>query len=150
MEIFTQEFMIPAIWLILTIAFIVIEAMTTGIVTIWFAVGALSAFIIALCDGNLVVQIVAFVVVSIVLLIFTRKIFVQRLKTGTEKTNVDALIGQTAIVTTDITSMKTGTVRVDGKEWTAVALNEAESFKIGDRVIVERIEGVKLVVSLAQ
>lgn len=142
-----EELLLPGIWLVLMIAFIVIEAMTTGIVTIWFAIGALASFIIALCDGALWLQIVSFIVVSIVLLVFTRKILVQKLNTGKEKTNVDAMAGKSAIVKTTVSKHNVGTVRVGGQEWAAIPLDDEDVFEAGQEVRVEKVVGVKLVVT---
>ena len=85
-------------WLALALIFLVIEALTAGLTTIWFAGGAFVALLAALIDVPIALQIVIFFVVSICFLVFTRKIFVEKLKTGSEKTNVDALIGEKAIV----------------------------------------------------
>ena len=90
------------IWLGLLVLFIVFELMTTSLTTIWFAGGALVAFVMALVGLPVWAQIAAFFVVSIVLLIFTRPFLTKFLKVGGEKTNVDSLIGQTARVIVDI------------------------------------------------
>lgn len=147
MGFISEEMLLPAIWLILTIAFVVIEAMTTGIVTIWFAIGALASFVIALCDGALWLQIVCFIVVSVVLLVFTRKIFVQKLNTGKEKTNVDAMAGKSAIVMTTVSKHNVGTVKVGSQEWAAIPLEDTDVFEAGQEVQVEKVVGVKLVVT---
>ena len=81
-------------WLALALIFLLIEAATAGLTTIWFAGGALIALLTALFDAPVALQVIIFFVVSICLLVFTRKIFVEKLKTGSEKTNVDALIGR--------------------------------------------------------
>ena len=85
-------------WLALALIFLLIEAATAGLTTIWFAGGALIALLTALFDAPVALQVIIFFVVSICLLVFTRKIFVEKLKTGSEKTNVDALIGTKGIV----------------------------------------------------
>ena len=60
------------IWLGLMVLFLLVEAATAGLTTIWFAGGALIAFLAALLGGNLVIQVVVFVLVSLLLLVFTR------------------------------------------------------------------------------
>ena len=95
-------FSMPVFWLAAAVIFVIIEGLTMGLTTIWFAGGAVVALIAALLGANIVVQIVLFFVVSIVLLFSTRKLFVKKLHTGQEKTNVDALIGREAVVTSII------------------------------------------------
>ena len=106
------------IWLGLLVLFIVFELITTSLTTIWFAGGALVAFVMALVELPVWAQIVAFFVVSIVLLIFTRPFLTKFLKVGGEKTNVDSLIGQTARVIVDINNNDSiGYALVGGQEW---------------------------------
>ena len=80
-------------WLIVMIGFLIAEALTVGLVGIWFAGGALVAVILSLFEVSPLMQVIVFFAVSICLLVFTRKIFVEKLNTGKENTNVDALIG---------------------------------------------------------
>lgn len=134
------------IWLAVAILFIVIEALTVGLTTIWFAAGALVSLVLALFKVNPLIQIAVFLVVSLVLLATTRKIFVNKLKTGSEKTNVDALVGEEAVVLEDITPHDTGLVKVKGQDWTAVASDKDATIAKGATVTVEAIEGVKLIV----
>ena len=102
MNLFGITVSMIVVWLAVALAMLVIEALTVGLTTIWFAAGALVALIAALLDLSLAVQIVVFLAVSICLLVFTRKIFVEKLKAGSEKTNVDALVGEKAIVVSPI------------------------------------------------
>lgn len=134
------------VWLIAAILFAIIEALTMGLATIWFAGGAIAAMLLALLNLNVGIQIAAFLVVSIVLLVFTRKLFVGKLKTGDVKTNVDALIGERAVVTTEIKPLSTGIIRVGGQEWTAVSENDDEIIAAGETVVIIEIHGVKAVV----
>ena len=84
--------------------------------------------------------------VSICLLVFTRKIFVNKLKTGSEKTNVDALIGCEGLVISDIGDFSPGQVRLNGQIWTAVGREPDITISAGTAVRVIAIEGVKLIV----
>ena len=87
------------VWLVLAVSFLIVEALTAGLTTIWFAAGAFAALICSLFDLALGIQIAVFLIVSICLLVFTRKIFVDELKTGTEKTNqIHAIEGVKLIV----------------------------------------------------
>ena len=135
------------IWLALTAVLLIIEIATLGLTTIWFAAGALFAFFAALLGMNQGIQIGVFVVVSVVLLFFTRPLAVKYLNTKTIKTNTEALVGKTARVIVDINNLKSqGQVVINGLEWTARSSDDTVVFKIGDAVTIVSIEGVKLIV----
>ena len=135
------------IWLALMAVLLIIEIMTLGLTTIWFAAGALFAFFAALLGMNQGIQIGVFVVVSVVLLFFTRPLAVKYLNTKTIKTNTEALVGKTARVIVDINNLKSqGQVVINGLEWTARSSDDTVVFKIGDAVTIVGIEGVKLIV----
>lgn len=135
------------IWLALTAVLLIIEIVTLGLTTIWFAAGALFAFFAVLLGMNQGIQIGVFVVVSVVLLFFTRPLAVKYLNTKTIKTNTEALVGKTARVIVDINNLKSqGQVVINGLEWTARSSDDTVVFKIGDAVTIVGIEGVKLIV----
>jgi membrane protein implicated in regulation of membrane protease activity len=133
------------VWLGLMVVLIGIEAATVSLTTIWFAGGSLVAFILALFNLPLWTQITAFLVVSIIMIVFTRPIAVKYLKVGKEKTNIEAIIGNTGLVTMDISEHKPGQVKVKGQIWTAVS-KSGESIPADTEVEVLAVEGVKLVV----
>lgn len=134
-------------WVIVVIASLVIEGLTLGLVTTWFAFGALAALIVYFFGASLFVQIIVFLVVSIVLLIFTRPIAKKYLKIGVVKTNVESLIGQKAKVTSKINNLSSeGKAVINGQEWTARAVNENEIIDKDEIVLVKKIVGVKLIV----
>ena len=134
-------------WLVLMAGFLIIEIVTLGLTTIWFAVGALVAFLAALAGLHLGIQIGAFVVVSVVLLFFTRPIAVKYLNSRTTKTNAEALVGRSARVTIGINNLKSeGQVVINGLEWTARSSSDTVTFKPDDYVKIVGIEGVKLIV----
>jgi len=135
------------VWLGIIIVLIIIEAATVNLTTIWLAGGAFLAFIFALFKLPLYAQLAAFLVVSIVLLIFTRPIVVKYFKVGIQKTNTDSLIGKTGLVVMDILEHKPGQVKVKGQVWTAVS-ESGEAIKENTEVAVVAIEGVKLVVKV--
>ena len=135
------------IWLALTAVLLLIEIATLGLTTIWFAAGALFAFFAALLGMNQGIQIGVFVVVSVVLLFFTRPWAVKYLNTKTVMTNTEALVGKTARVVVDINNLKgQGQVAINGLEWTARSSDDTIVFKAGDAVTIVGIEGVKLIV----
>ncbi len=140
MEVYTY------IWIALTIILIVIEAITVSLTTIWLAAGSLIAFIFSMLNLPVWSQITVFFAVSILLLFFTRPVAVKYLKVGDHRTNVDSLIGEKGIVIMDITEHSTGQVKVRGQIWTAVS-KTGESIKKDTEVIIEEIQGVKLVVN---
>ncbi len=132
-------------WLGLIVVLIIIEAATVSLTTIWLAGGALISFIFALFGLPLWTQIAAFLATSIILLIFTRPIAVKYFKVKLQKTNTDALIGETGLVIMSISEYKAGQVKVKGQIWTAVS-KSGDSIEVDTEVIIEAIEGVKLVV----
>ena len=135
------------VWLILMAALLVIELCTLGLTTIWFAAGALAAFIAATLGGPLWLSITLFVVVSLVLLIFTRPVATKYLNSKTTKTNAESIVGQTAKVTIAIDNLEpSGQVVIGGMEWTARSTQDSIKIPEGTFVTVEGISGVKLIV----
>lgn len=136
-------------WLIGLAVLLVIEIITLGLTTIWFAAGALVAFIAALIGMNVFVQILLFLVVSILLLYFTRPVAVKYFNSKRVKTNYESLIGKEAKVLERIDNFNaTGTALLDGQEWTARAFDDNEIIEEGTKVIVVKISGVKLIVEI--
>lgn len=135
------------IWLILLIAFVMAEAATVSVVSLWFAAGALAALIAAMLGAQLWLQVVLFAVVSAVLLVALRpwikKFFTPKLT----RTNVDAMIGKEALVTVAIDNIQaTGQIKLGDVEWTARSTDGAP-IAVGTRVRVDKIEGVKVFVT---
>ncbi len=134
-------------WLAIVIVLLVIEIATLGLTTIWFAGGALVACIAALLHANIWVQIVLFLVVSVLLLFFTRPLAVRYMNKDRTKTNVDSMVGKEAVVTEAIDNLKAqGVVQVNGLEWTARSEESQEVIPKGAIVEVGRVDGVKLIV----
>lgn len=135
-------------WLIAFVILIGIEIGTMALTTIWFAGGALLAFILSLFGASVEVQLAVFVIVSFILLFFTRPFAAKYLNSRTVKTNVDSLIGKTARITSDVNNLSgTGAAVVNGQEWTARALRDEDIFQEGMQVVIREIRGVKLIVS---
>ncbi len=135
-------------WLILLAFLILVEIVTLGLTTIWFAGGALVAFIVSLFYDNLLLEIILFLVISLALLYFTRPIVKKYFNSTRTKTNYAAVIGKEALVTHTIDNINaTGLAVVDGQEWTARSVDGAVIEK-GTKVTVESISGVKLMVSI--
>ena len=135
------------LWLIVLVVTIAIEAATMGLTTIWFSGGALTAVIVELLNGGIWMQIIVFLVISLVLLFYTRPIAVKHFNKEREKTNLDSVIGKTAVVTIPIHNLKeTGQVMLDGKEWTARSNDSTKQIEKEALVKVISIKGVKLIV----
>lgn len=134
------------IWLVAAVAFAVIEALTFNLVTIWFAIGALAAFVFSYCGVGITVQMWIFVLVSVAALALTKPIVAKKLNVKKQSTNADMIIGKTGVVTSDIVHDNFGgEVKVCGKFWSATAL-DGNDIPEGCEVIVERIDGVRAVV----
>ena len=134
-------------WLILFVILLVIEILTMGLTTIWFAGGALVAFILAFVGFGLPVQIIVFLLVSIGLLVLTRPIAMKFVNQERQKTNAESLIGQKAIVLERIDTLHgTGRAEVNGMEWSAKTDDSDETIDAGEVVVIEGIQGVKLIV----
>lgn len=139
--------MVAVIWLSALVVLLVIEAATMGLTTIWFAGGALVAFLAALLGAPIWIQAALFVVISLVLLIFTRPAAVRLMEHSKTQTNVDSIPGRMGIVTEDIENLAAkGSVQVDGMEWSARTEQPEDKISRGEEVIVLRVEGVKLIV----
>ena len=142
-----MEMQLIIFWLVLFVVLLVIEIATMGLTTIWFAGGALIASIAAMLGAPLPVQIVLFILVSVVLLIFTRPIATKYFNKGRTRTNAEGLISQEAVVITEIDNLNgKGRVSVRGQEWTARAKRPGATLPKETVVTITAIEGVKLIV----
>ncbi|WP_077610457.1 NfeD family protein [Clostridium sp. Marseille-P2415] len=138
-------------WLIAFVVLLGIEAATMALTTVWFAGGALVAFVLALFGINIQVQLAAFVIVSFILLFFTRPFALKYVNQNTVKTNSESLIGKYAKVTVEINNTEgKGAAVLNGQEWTARALEDGRIYPAGTMVEVKEIRGVKLIVSKKQ
>ena len=138
------------IWLVLLIVFLIVEAATVVLISLWFAGGALAALISSLLGAPLWLQITLFLLVSAGLLICLRGVAKKHFTPRLARTNVDAIIGSRGYVTADIDNISAaGTVKLGAMEWTARSSSGAPLAK-GTLVKVDRIEGVKVFVSPAE
>lgn len=134
-------------WLILFAVLLAIEAFTMGLTTIWFAGGALIAFVAALLGANIIIQQILWLIVSVILLALTRPIAKKYIYKRQEYTNADRLIGQEAMVCEQINNLEgTGKVILNGIEWTARTADPTQIIEKGSVIRVLRIEGVKVIV----
>ena len=133
-------------WVAAIIFFMVVEAATAGLTSIWFALGGVAALLTAWLQGPIWLQAVWFLVVSAVTLLLTRPLAKKYINAEKEATNADRAIGRTGIVTETVDNIAaSGAVKLDGQVWTARSAN-GEVIAIGERVEALEIRGVKLIV----
>jgi len=141
----------PILWLIAMVVLLIIEAIVPGLISIWFALGALAALLAALLHAPLWLQIVWFLVVSIAALILTRPLAKKYVNSRVQPTNADMLVGKECVVKERVDNLhETGTVSVAGKIWTARTADEALTLEKDSLARVLRIDGVKLIVEPLQ
>lgn len=134
-------------WLVLLVALVIIELATMGLTTIWFAGGALAAALVSIPGTPIWLQIIVFLVVSALLLYFTRPIAVKYFNRDRIRTNTESLIGRQAIVISEINNIEgTGQVNTGGMEWTARSSYNNVVLPVGAVVTILGIDGVKLIV----
>lgn len=138
------------LWLVLLVAFLAAEAATVSMVSLWFAVSALVALLVALLGGPGWLQGTLFLVISAVLLALLRPIVRRYISPRITATNVDSVIGSTGLVTAAIDNVSAaGQVKLGAMEWTARSTS-GQPIPVGTLVKVDRIEGVKAYVTPAE
>lgn len=136
-----------AFWVAALVVFLIVEAVTAGLVSIWFVFGSLVALICAALGAAVWLQIFWFVIVSVATLVLTRPLVKRYVDSRSVATNADRSIGRAAVVTKRIDNLAaTGAVKLDGVVWTARSTDDAVAIETGERVTVRAIEGVKLIV----
>ena len=130
-------------WLIAFLVFLAIEMITINLVSIWFAIGAIVSMGLAYFTNNVLIQMIVFIVVSLVTLLITKPLVKKFKKVDFVPTNSDRVIGKVGEVTKIITPDEYGEVKVYGTVWTAFS---DDVLNVGDKVIITNIEGVKLIV----
>lgn len=136
-----------AFWVAALVVFLIVEAVTAGLVSIWFVFGSLVALICAALGAAVWLQIFWFVIVSVATLVLTRPLVKRYVDSRSVATNADRSIGRAAVVTERIDNLAaTGAVKLDGVVWTARSTDDAVAIETGERVTVRAIEGVKLIV----
>ncbi len=144
-----MEWVYPVLWLVLIILFVVLEAATVQLVSIWMAVGSLAALLPAVLGMPVLIQIAVFLIVSVLCLISTRPFVQKVLSVKKIHTNADRVIGKIGLVTETIDNgLEEGRVMVDGSSWKAKNADDAV-LEAGTRVLVKAIQGVTLIVEKA-
>ncbi len=144
---FVYELSMNMVWLAAAIILLIVEGLAPGLVSIWFALGALAAMVSAMLGAPLWLQLVWFALVSVVSLILTRPLAKRYVNARAVRTNADMAIGQDCVVTEAIDNvLGRGAVSVGGKIWTARMREADGKAEKGAVLRVVRIEGVKLIV----
>ena len=137
----------PIYWLIIMAVLIIIEILTLGLTSIWFAAGAFVAFMLSLFVDSLLLEAIVALVVAFFLLFYTRPWLKKHFVNDLVKTNYESLIGRDGKVTETINNLEgCGTVNLNGQMWTARSVSDDIIIKEGTIVTVVRIQGVKLIV----
>lgn len=142
-----MEIISAVIWLVCFVLFLIVEIATISLVSVWFAGGALVAFLANLIGFELWVQIIVFVVVSLILLALTRPVASRFINKDLVKTNVDEVLGKTVKVIERIDNIgETGKVMLNGVEWTARSEDDQIILEVNELVKIIRVQGVKVIV----
>ena len=134
------------IWILGIITFIILEAVTYQLVSIWFAIGALGGMIAAFSGVNFYVQMAVFIAVSFICILCLRPLSMKFFKPRNVETNAQSLVGKEVLITSDVDNIRgLGEGKVDGKVWTVRSIDNSHVLK-GETAVIEKIEGVKLIV----
>ena len=134
------------IWLAGIIVFVILEAATYQLVSIWFAAGAVGGLTAASLGADFTVQMVVFIAVSVVLLLCLRPVSKRLLKSKKVNTNVDSLIGKDILITKEVNNIQgNGEGKVNGMYWTVRSADNSVISE-GETAEVQKVEGVKLIV----
>ena len=145
--IYLMDLNMTVLWLAILVVLVVIELLTMGLTTIWFAGGALVATIASLFGAPLALQVILFLAASALLLYFTRPIAVKYFNKDRVRTNAESLVGRQAIVLSEIDNLQgIGQVNVGGMEWSARTRVDGVKLPVGTVTTILAINGVKLIV----
>lgn len=131
------------LWLIVIVLLVFLEVSTINLVCVWFILSGLVSLILSFFIESFYILFAVFVLLGLILMVLTRPILVKKLARKNVKTNSDRVLGMEGVVTEEINKLKIGEVKVDGKRWSAIS---DEKIEVGTTIIVESIDGVKLVV----
>ena len=135
------------VWLVLIPVFLLVEASTIMLVSIWFALGSLAALLLSLLGVSVGLQVAVFLIVSAILLTALRPLVRKYINPKLTKTNADAVVGTTGLVTVAIDNVSAvGQVKLGAMYWTARS-TPGDKIPEGTLVRVDKIEGVKVFVT---
>lgn len=132
-------------WTAAIVAFLIIEAVTTALVSIWFSVGSLAALIACALGADIYIQVIVFVAFSVIAIVVIRKFAVNKLKNSNDKINLDRIVGRDIIIVETVdNTLGTGKAKVNDVEWRVISEN-GQIINAGESATVVSIDGVKLV-----
>ena len=147
LEVFAEMNPAVFVWLVAVIVFLGVELSTVTLTSIWFAAGALAAMLVAMFNGNWIVQVIAFLIVALGLMYATKPWAKKFIDTKKVSTNADRAIGEEVRVVERVSNLdQTGRAFVHGMEWTVRTEDDNIVIEKGELVRVLRIAGVKLIV----
>lgn len=132
---------LPWVWVAVTIICVVIESLTLSLTTIWFGISAFIMVFLAFTPLPFFAQLLIFVAIAMLLLIFTRPVVKKKLNQKKIATNYERIIGQIGVVTKKITALEKGSIKINGMEWTAAVKGDV-TLEEGSKCIIEEIAGV--------
>lgn len=136
------------VWLFFALVFLVLELVTTALVSIWFTVGAVFASLIATFVDSLFVQFLAFIVFSAVLLVFSKSFYEKRIRKNQKDEILEKFLEKIATVEEDIPNKyEAGKISINGVVWKAISLT-GEKIEKGSLVVIKSIDGLTLGVKL--
>lgn len=136
---------LTVMWLVLAIILFIIEAITVGMVCIWFGIAAVVSMFSTFVTSNVYIQWFIFIIVAVVTLILFRPLAKKSIQASKAKTNSEALIGKTAFLTEEINEEKSGRLKIGDISWIAVS-HSGDTISKGEKVKIISISGNKLVV----
>lgn len=134
-------------WLVLSLVLLIVEIITVSFLAFFPAIGAFLAYIATLFNVELTGQIVIFAVSTSLLIIFMKPLMRKFINTRDVRTNANSVVSKTGVVTETIDTLNNkGTVKVDGELWSAISENDDEIIQVGEKIIVTKLKGVKVIV----
>lgn len=134
------------LWIILSGILLILEIFTSGFLLIWPGIGAFLSFIAAICGVDITIQVMIFTVSTILLLLFMKPILNKFVKVKETPMNNKSLIGKTGIVLKELSKIEqTGQIKIEGEIWTAIPTDDS-IIQVNEKVTIEQIDGVKLIV----
>lgn len=135
------------VWLAAMIILIIIEIVTVGLTTIWFAIGALVAIIVSMLGGGIILQLTVFLLISLGMLIFTRPLAIRYINNSRTRTNYEGIIGKVVRITQEVDNIAgKGAAVVNGQEWTVRSADDGIRMEAGSLAKIIDIKGVRLIV----
>ena len=134
------------IWLAVIVIAVIVEALTEQLISIWFVPAAVVAMVLDCVKVLPIIQVVTFVVISALGIIFLRKICAKAKDDRASKTNIEAIVGEKCVVTERIDNFAgCGQAKVKGQIWSARGIEDDDVFEVGEVLHVVAIEGVKII-----